>query len=326
MVVRSASELRPLRYFLAVAEELHFGRAAARLHISQPSLSYAIRHLEESLGVELFTRTRRDVRLTDAGRLLLEEAPSAVAEVERALTRAGQAGRGELGELSVGFVPSAASSLVPACVRDYRASYPDVRLELKEMLDDPLLEAVAARQLDVAFVRTHRVSNSDLRFEAMLADRMCVVLRRDHRLARHEELSYADLAEEPFVLCSCARPRAEARDGFDKVVEGCIAAGFSPRIAQESSLPYTTLGLVDAGLGITVLSDLFRTLCPSDVVFVPLTGERGMVYLAWHAAELSVIRNNFVAVVRSVGERLGSDQPLAEADESLSTEVPVAAG
>jgi DNA-binding transcriptional LysR family regulator len=324
MVVRSAPELRPLRYFLAVADELHFGRAAARLHISQPSLSYAIRNLEESLGVDLFTRTKREVRLTDAGRLLLAEAPGALAEIERALTRAGQAGRGELGELSVGFIPSTASWLAPSCVRTFRATYPDVSLELVEMLDEPLLEAVAAHQLDVALVRTPHANADDISCEPVFSDRMCVVVPRAHRLAQNDELSYADLAEERFVLCSCARPRAEVREGFDPVVERCLASGFSPQVVQESSLPYTTLGLVQAGVGITVLSELFRMLCPNELAFVPLKGERGVIHVAWQSAEPSVIRENFVEAVRHVGERLGSEEIRPDVLEPRSSGLAVA--
>jgi DNA-binding transcriptional LysR family regulator len=307
VAAHSGPELRLLRYFLAVADELHFGRAATRLHISQPSLSYAIRALEESLGVELFTRTKRNVRLTDAGRLLLAEAPGALAGVDRALTRAGQAGRGELGELSIGFIPSAASSLVPTCVRNFGVTYPGVRLELTEMLDDALLGAVAAGELDAAFVRSNRHASSALAFEPVLSDRMCAVLSRGHRLARREELSYGDLAEERFVLCSCARPRAEAREGFDTVVEGCLTAGFSPQIAQESSLPATTLGLVAAGVGIAVLSELFRPVSPNEVVFIPLTGAPSVIYVTWQPGEPSAIRDNFITVVRTTGETVAYD-------------------
>jgi len=303
MSTRSASELRPLRYFLAVADELHFGRAAARLNISQPSLSYAIRNLEESLGVELFTRTKRDVRLTQAGRLLLREAPDALAELERALTRAGQAGRGELGELSVGFVPAASSALVPRSVAEFREKYPEVRLELSEMLDEPLLEAIAAHQVDVGLVRTPMKADSSLSFEQVVADRMCAVVPRSHSLADRQELTYGELAGETFVVCSCARPRADARAEHDRVVESCLAAGFTPHVAQESSLPYTTLGLVSAGVGITVLSELFKGMCPSDLVFVPLTGDRSAIYLVYESTEPSLIKENFAAAVRHAREQ-----------------------
>ena len=175
------------------------------------------------------------------------------------------------------------------------------------MLDEPLLEAVLSRQLDVALLRTARASDNELSCEHVLSDRMCVVLPRMHRLAGRADVSYGDLWEEDFVVCSCAKPRAEAR-GFDRVVESCLSAGFTPRVVQESSLPYTTLGLVQAGVGVTVLSELFRMLCPDELVFVPLRGESGVIHVVWQSAEPSVIRENFVTVVREIGERLEGDE------------------
>jgi DNA-binding transcriptional LysR family regulator len=284
--------VRSLRYFTAVAEELHFGRAAARLHISQPSLSRAVRELESSLEVDLLVRTNRSVRLTEAGRALLEDAPAAILGVERCFTRARRVGRGELGALAVGFLPSVTALLLPIAVTAFRAAHPEVHLELREMLDDPLLAALESRAVEIAILRSRR-SEPDITFELLFADPIHVVLPRGHPLASRARLAYGDLCDEVFVLW----PRNQSREGYDQVVEGCRAAGFEPRIVQECSLPNTTLGLVAAGIGISVLSGLFQAF-RNDVAFVPLDQPRGTIYLAWHAAEPSAARDAFVALIR----------------------------
>jgi DNA-binding transcriptional LysR family regulator len=277
---------------MAVAEELHFGRAAARLHISQPSLSRAVRELESSLEVELLVRTSRSVRLTEAGRALLEEAPAAILGVERCFTRARRVGLGELGALAVGFLPSVTALLLPMAVTAFRAAYPEVHLELRELLDDPLLGALESRAVEIAILRSRR-SEPDITFELLFSDAIHVALPRGHRLATRPQLAYADLRDDVFVLW----PRNQSREGYDQVVNGCRAAGFEPRIVQECSLPNTTLGLVAAGIGISVLSGLFQAF-RNDVAFVPLDTPRGTIYLAWHDAEPSAARDAFVGLIR----------------------------
>ena len=176
------ADLRLLRYFVAVAEELHFGQAADRLHISQPSLSRAVRDLEQSVDVQLFTRTNRRVRLTDAGRHLLEEAPGLLGEFERLLSETQRVGRGESGRLSIAFLPSSTAVLMPRLIRSFRASYPHVRLEIEEMLDEPQVEALRNRRIHVGILRS-RVDDQDLSFEPLLSDTLCVALPSGHRLA-----------------------------------------------------------------------------------------------------------------------------------------------
>lgn len=292
--------MRSLRYFTAIAEELHFGRAAARLHISQPSLSRAVRELEASLGVELLVRTKRSVRLTQAGRALLEVAPAAIESVESCFLAAQRAGRGEVGDLAVGFLPSVTALLLPPAVTAFRSAYPDVRLELREMLDDPLLSALEARALDVAILRSRR-DQPDLEFEPLFDDPIHVALPLGHRLADRELLSFADLGDELFVLW----PRNQSSGGYDQVVAGCRAAGFEPRIVQECGLPNTTLGLVAAGVGISVLSSLFKAF-RHDVAFVPLDEPCGAIYLSWRGSEPSTARDCFVELIRAARRNLGT--------------------
>jgi DNA-binding transcriptional LysR family regulator len=271
-----------LRYFVAVAEELHFGRAAERLHITQPSLSRGIRDLERMLGIDLFTRTKRTVRLTDAGRALLAEAPRALA-----------------GVLRLGFLPSATIELVPALVRASRAAFPGVRLRLLEMLDDPQLEALHERRLDLGLLRTRHPSD-ELAFEPLHRERLCVVVARDHRLAGRRRVRYADLLDEALILW----PRPGAPDTFDAVIEACRSAGFSPKVIQEATSAYTIIGLVAAGVGVSVLAGSYNARSGGDVAFVPISGSETVLYIAWRPNEPSAARDNLVAVARRVAARL----------------------
>ena len=294
-----SADLRLVRYFVAVAEELHFRRAADRLHVSQPSLSRAVRDLERSLGVQLFTRTRRRVQLTDAGRRLLEEAPRLLAEFERLLADTRRVGLGELGYLSVVFLPSATADLMPRIVRAYRAQYPEVQLEVEELLDEPQLEALRSGRAHVGILRSEHEEDG-LRFEPFGTDVTCVVLPEGHRLASRKQLSYSDLAKEDFILW----PRNESPEGFDRVMDSCRQAGFTPRIAHQTGRAYTILGLVAAGLGVSILSGSFRELHGHDVAFVPLVGAETQLYLAWRVEDSSAACDNFVATARRVAREL----------------------
>jgi DNA-binding transcriptional LysR family regulator len=298
-ITPTTPELRLLRYFVAVAEELHFGRAAERLHIAQPSLSRAIRDLERMLGSDLLTRTKRSVRLTDAGRTLLEEAPRALAEVERVLEETRRVGRGEVGELRLGFLPSATIELVPALVRASRAAFPGVRLQLLELLDDRQLDALQERRLDVGLLRTARRSD-ELAFEPLIRERLSVAVAQDHPLARRKRIRFADLRDVPLILW----PRREAPETFDAVIEACRAAGFSPRVVQEATSAYTIIGLVAAGVGVSVLASSYGARSGEDVRFIPIAGSETTLFLAWRPDEPSAARDNLIAVARRVAARL----------------------
>lgn len=292
-------ELRLLRAFEAVAEELHFGRAARRLFLSQPSLSRAVRDLERALGVDLFARTSREVRLTPAGVALREELPRLFAEHERVLTRAQRVGRGETGELRVAFLASATNVLLPAVVRTFRTAFPAVALTLEETLDEPALEGVLARRFDVALVRTRR-EDSALAFAPLLREPLCLVVSADHRLARRSRARYEDLREDGLVIW----PRKAAPESFDDVIEGCRRAGFSPTVVQETEGAYTILALVAAGVGVSVLAGSYEALRGDDVAFVPLSGRQTELYAAWLPNDASAARENFVDVARRVSRAL----------------------
>ena len=292
-------ELRLIRYFVAVAEELHFGRAAARLHITQPSLSRAIRELERTLGADLLTRTKRIVRLTEAGRTLLHEAPHALEEIERACDTARRVARGEAGQLRLGFLPSANVGLVPALVRESRKMCPDLQLRLHELFDDPQIEALSERRLDLGILRDPRPGDQ-LSFEPLRRERLSLAVAHDHRLASRRRVSYADLRDEGLIIW----PRPLAPQTYDTVIQACRTAGFSPHVVQEASSAHTIIGLVAADVGVAVLASSYRARSGPDVVFVPITGSESTLYLAWRSDDASAARDSLIALAHRVAARI----------------------
>jgi DNA-binding transcriptional LysR family regulator len=260
-------ELRHLRYFVRVAEELHFGRAAALLGISQPPLSQQIRALEEELGLALFERTSRKVKLTEPGRLFLVEARRTLDQASRAIEVARRARQGEMGELSIGFtasvpfVPEVATALFR-----FRETNPSVHLQLDELSRDAQIAALDERRLDLGFVRSagEPVLPPGLVATAFVEEDMLVAMRTDHALAQIDaKVSIAALAQEPFILYE-----RSLGVGFNEHLFGLFReAGFEPRIVQEASGPTTLLGLVAAGFGVTVIARSLSTLHLDNVTY-----------------------------------------------------------
>ncbi|MBH9394627.1 LysR family transcriptional regulator [Pseudomonas aeruginosa] len=258
-------ELRHLRYFIAVAEELHFGRAAERLGISQPPLSQQIQALEEEIGARLFERTNRRVELTDAGRLFLDESRQVLAQVDKAVLLARRAHLGELGELKIGFTSSAPfTSTIPSSIHAFRKAYPEVHLDLQEMSSRQVLRALLEESLQVGVIRPLALPDTVHSVE-LFREPLVAVLRADHPLAAGSEdgLAIAALAEEPFVFF----PRSYGTGLYDQVIALTRQAGFSPRIAQEASEAMTIIGLVSAGLGVSILPASFRRTRGDGVVY-----------------------------------------------------------
>jgi DNA-binding transcriptional LysR family regulator len=241
-------ELRHLRYFVAVAEELHFGRAAQRLFIAQPSLSIQIRALERAVGVPLLARTNRRVQLTAAGRVFLEGASRTLAEVDRAVHDARRAHRGEIGQLSLGFVGSAAYEALPRLLRAFRSAYPEVELRLQSMTTREQIAALAERRLDVGLLRLP-IEDPTLAWRVVTTEPLVAVLPATHPLAGQTTVPLASLADEPFILY----PRADSPRIRDTIIALCHHAGFSPTIVQESGEMQTILGLVAGGVGVALV-------------------------------------------------------------------------
>jgi DNA-binding transcriptional LysR family regulator len=258
-------ELHHLRYFVAVAEELHFGRAARRLGMAQPPLSRQIRSLEAELGARLLERTKRHVAMTPAGAVLLEEARRLLAQADRVVDAVHRAARGKTGRLAVGFVGSATYGLLPEILRRFHRRFPEVALTLAEMGSPLQLRALGERRIDVGFLRPAAL-DATLVGHIVQREPLLVALPAGHRLAKVEGLTLADLASEPFVMF----PR-EPRPSYGELLIGyCVAAGFSPRVAQETNEMQTAMSLVAAGIGVTLVPASVRSVRRANVVYKPL--------------------------------------------------------
>lgn len=284
-------ELRQLRTFLAVAAELHFSRAARRLHVSQPALSQQIRALERTLGAALFDRSSRATELTPAGRVLLDAAPRVLFEAERAQSLVTQAANGAVGLLNVGSVGTALASITPRILRSVRAHFPDLQLEVSQQDTAAQLVALADGNLDVGLVRAADPTET-VAVEHLVSEPLLVALPSDHLLAGGTSIVPEDLADEPFVLW----PRPLGRAFFDIITRYCLDHGFSPRIVAEGADIETQLGLVAAGLGVSLQPSYYANLRPPGVVFLPLEGEVPQIALqvAWRRSDRSPAVAHFV--------------------------------
>jgi DNA-binding transcriptional LysR family regulator len=291
-------DLRRLYYFVVVAEELHFTRAAERLHIAQPPLSYHIQQLELELGVQLFARTRHQVRLTDAGRTLLSEAYRLFGQVEQMVRTVQRVGHGEVGLLNLGFVPSASNTTLPSILRIFRERYPEVHLTLKELNPDQLMRGLEEQRLDVGFLYLPCESNL-LETRAVSREPLIAVLPEKHPLAARADLALSELGEEFFVL----PPRYAAVPGLlSHIMEACLKAGFVPRVAQEAWLMQTIIGLVAANMGIALVPASVQHLHRDGVVYKPLRDaptyvEMGML---WRRDELHPTLRLFLSLVEEI--------------------------
>ena len=296
-------ELRHLRYFVAVAEELNFTRAAARLHIGQPPLSMQIRDLEGEMGVRLFERTQRRVALTPAGQCLLEHAYRILGGVREAVEAAQRAARGELGELRVGFTSSLPfTDLLPDALHAYRRRFPAVRLQLNEMFTPEQFGALARGELDVGFVRLQGGRAPDgIALREIARNPLRLVVNASHRLARAAAVSFAELRDEDFIGFP-----ADVGTDLPAVLRGlCRQAGFEPRIVQTAREATTQIGLVGAGLGVAVLPAPLETVRMARVRYLPIIDADAQFRLAVATVEgaPSPLLQGFLDVVDGVIER-----------------------
>jgi len=292
-------ELRHLRYFVAVAEELNFTRAAERLHIAQPPLSQQIRQLEDELGVALFHRTKHSVRLTDPGRAVLEEARRTLAQAERVAVTARRSAQGLAGDLNVGFSSSAPHAMLPEILRAFRARFPQVSLKLHELSTEQQMRLLAAGTLDVGFVRLPVENPSgSLTVRPVLREALILALPKGHRLERQRTVSVPSLAKEPFILV----PRHVAPGLYDQIDNMCRRAGFKPRVVQEALQVQTMISLVSAGLGIAVVPASLQSLHLKRVVYRPLRNSLAVTEMgvAYERENHSSVLRSFLSVVSAV--------------------------
>lgn len=291
-------ESRLLTYFVAVAEELHFGKAAKRLNISQPPLSQQIIQLEERIGVKLFTRTRRRVELTPAGQVLLEDARKILALTGEAVRRAVRAGKGEIGRLAVGYIGSANYSVLPDLIREFRKRYPEVELSLAELNTSQQIEALHDGRIHVGFMRPPRgMENEGLSFEVVLRESLVAAMPVNHKLKGRASIPLKMLAREPFVMI----PRSRGPGFFDQIIALCQTEGFSPEIVLEASQFHTIIGMVAAGVGIAVVPASMQRSRMKGVAFRPLeNGPETALSMAWASGNSSPVLEKFISVAREL--------------------------
>jgi DNA-binding transcriptional LysR family regulator len=299
-------ELRHLRYFVAVAEELHFSRAAERLGMAQPPLSRQIQELEAELGFLLFERSRPRVGLTAAGGVLLEHARRVFEAINTGVRDARRTSLGERGRVNVGYPSSLAYSGLTDLLRAFRARFPDVDVGLRELPPAAQIEALKVGQIDVGFVRGP-VDDAALASEIARRETFVLALPLDHPLVKKKSIALSSLALEPFVFF----PRERGPAFFDQLVALCREAGFDPRIAHEAP-PLDVLSLVAAGFGVSIVPSSVRESRRADVVLRPLIGAPvSELFIAWRPSDLSPSRHQFVELVRRIGVRKARRAPHA---------------
>jgi DNA-binding transcriptional LysR family regulator len=294
-------ELRHLRYFLAVAEELHFHRAATRLHISQPPLSQQIRALERELGVTLLERNRRRVALTAAGEVFRDDARAILSAVDRASERARNIARGSIGTLSVGFVGSAMfSPTLPNILREFRATRPEVELVLRELPTVVQLQALVGGELDVGVIRGPIPASEihpQLELMTIQRERLIAALPADHPLATRRRLRAAELSGETFVILA----RREAPGLFASLTTAMVDAGGVPEDVLEVAEMQTIISLVAGGFGVSLVPASVGTVDRSGVAFLPIAGPTPTIELsaAWRHGGDAPVRDAFLSLARA---------------------------
>jgi len=294
-------EYRQLKFFVAVAEELHFTRASARLRIAQPNLSQEIRRLEREIGAELFARTKRSVALTPAGHIFLQHARTLLDSTADAMHAAQRASRGEIGRIRLGFMSAASFNVIPDAMARFRSAYPDVEVLLSELNSDEGLEAVRTGQLDLCLLHPPRTVDPALNIETIWLEPLVVVLPPKHRLADLQRISLRRLKSEPWVFWQ----REFASRLYDEVIAACAAAGFEPRVAQRTRRATTTISMVASGIGVALLPITAARLGIGGAIYRHLRppGIAVPVAFAWRQDRAEPLWANLMAVVRDSARR-----------------------
>jgi DNA-binding transcriptional LysR family regulator len=303
-------ELRHLRYFVAVAESGGFARAAVFLHVAQSAISEQIRDLERELGVSLFDRKNRRIRLTWHGEQFLEDARAVIASADTAVANVQKALRGEIGTLTIGFFVGGTGTFFPGIIKEFRHRFKNVQLSLVELAPGMQYRALQSGTIDVGFTRTAPSADAaGLRSEHFQTDPICAVLLKSHPLAKRRNLFIRELADERFVL----NDRKYSPAVFDKVITLCSEAGFSPRIGATATVGPGVIALVEAGEGVALLPLGSRVLGSDELVFIPLADHAAFVdmVIAWSPQHESPVLRSFLELVRKKRRKTtaGSGRP-----------------
>ncbi|MGF6274078.1 DNA-binding transcriptional LysR family regulator [Massilia sp. UYP11] len=292
-------DLKQLKYFLAVAEEKSFSRAAERLHISQPPLSQQIMKLESELGVKLFTRTTRSFELTVAGRALMVEAAELLGKMRMTIDTIRQIDRGEVGRLRVGIVGSAMWGPIPGLLEQFQSQFPRVSWTIHELGPNDQWEALRSKQIDVGFWREPRIEQdvlkqANLRQELCFREQFCVAVNARHPLAGRASIALPEIADEPMLtlhLDQSAEPRY--------LLQCCVNAGFQPTIFQEAAEPQTLLAMVGAGLGVALMPETTSRIGWPGVRFLPIHAHApsANLYISYPAQDDAPVVRAFLKIL-----------------------------
>jgi DNA-binding transcriptional LysR family regulator len=293
-------DLKQLRQVLVLAETLNFRSAADRLHMAQPPLSVSIRRLEDELGARLFERSRAGVRITAVGKSVLEHARRALFHAEQFRQTASLAAGGHVGSLRIDFVASSTVRLLPRAIAHFRAACPGVELHLSEANTDAIMLALRDGRTDVGIVRYPTPSHASVSTTMLERNHYVAALPRGHRKAGRARLRLADLRDEPFIFPS----REEGSAAYMSALLACQRAGFIPNIVQQAGHAQSIVALVESGLGVALVPDVWESLAPRAVVFKRLVGmqedETGLALACRRDEEQAALIGNFRASILAV--------------------------
>lgn len=265
-------ELRHLRSFLTIAEELNYRKAAVKLHIAQPALSRQIAQLEEAIGCKVFDRSKRNIRLTTAGQYLYEKLPILIEQIQATTTQARKIDSGLIATLTFGYSSAAMSSFLPSVIREVRTTLEECEFIFHERTSNKLIDDVISERLDAAFI-LYRPDNKLLNTIPIRSEKIGVILPDNHRLARKRTIAAKELINETLILF----PRAMNPIMYDEIIVYCQQAGFSPKAIREAAPRSTAIGLVAAGEGIATIAESLKHTCVSGTVYRPLTQPGPMI-------------------------------------------------
>ena len=295
-------ELRHLRYFVAVAEELHFTRAAERLNMAQPPLSQQIRQLESELGVQLFQRTKRQVELTAAGKNFLKNVYKILIDLDKTCDSAQRAQKGEIGNIVVGFTGTATYDILPKLLQPYRSEFPFVDISVLQLSTTDQIQSLLNGEINIGILCAP-IKNSQLNFEVIHQEPFIIAMPRNHPLAsKSGPIEVQEFSKELFIMI----PRNSGQIYYDTIINICHNAGFSPNITQEVHELHTSISLVAAGMGVALVPDSIQNLRVRGITYRQLKNSVSTLKtaLAWRDDETSPLVHTFIALAKKSIQKL----------------------